>query len=168
MRLLTVLFLLAGGALVTAQPIGKWQPGKGVSPLDDSVTHMTTLRAEEMIKAGHKDIFVGLIARCKDGKVELMMGGPSLQYAVERDDVVTVRLRLDQQPPTTEQWTKDRFTREAIFAPRAPGLLQQMMDAETLRLEFAPFNAPPVVVRFDVRGLRESITPIAHACQWEP
>jgi hypothetical protein len=42
----------------------------------------------------------------------------------------------------------------------------QLANVQKLTFKFAPFNASPAVVHFDLRGLNDHLHEVAVACGW--
>ena len=103
-----------------------------------------------------------LVVRCQQGRVEAFVFTDSPAAMEPQDEDHTVRLSFDGDGGRTERWP-DSSTHDALFAPDGAAFSAQIMRAETLRFGYTPHNASPVVAHFDVRGLRERLSPSA-AC----
>jgi hypothetical protein len=76
----------------------------------------------------------------------------------------TVRLRFDNNPPTSEAWSESTDNK-AVFAPRPSSFLKRLAQAKTLRVEVTPFNSNPGVATFYVDGFSEPLAKITEACR---
>lgn len=99
-----------------------------------------------------------LVVRCQQGRVEAFVFTDSPAAMEPQDEHHTVRLSFDGDSGRTERWP-DSSTHDALFAPDGGAFSAQVMQAESLRFGYTPHNASPVVAHFDVRGLREKLSP---------
>lgn len=97
--------------------------------------------------------------RCARGKTEL---------AVTTDDVVDnggVRIKLDDGKPQRQVWSEAE-NHSGLFAPDPIGLARQLTTADSLLIEYKPFQRPPTTIEFKVAGLGEKLGAVAEPCRW--
>jgi hypothetical protein len=104
-----------------------------------------------------------LVVRCQEGQIEAFVYTDSAAAMEAQDQHHTVRVSFDGETGRTERWP-DSSTHDALFAPDGAVFAARIMKAEALRFGYTPHNAPAVVAHFDVRGLREKLSP-ASACK---
>lgn len=143
-----------------------WTGGvSGRSSMDDSVTVVYRLPAENVMTGWLAKERPLLIARCKEKETDLYIvwGTPA---QVENGDTRTLRLRIDSAAAETDCWygsTDDK----ALFATDPIESMKKLNGARTLRIECTPFNSSPQVATFDVRGFERPMKHVAQACAWE-
>lgn len=145
---------------------GKWVTKRSVSPIDDSATVVLSLDAESEVRGWPGKVALPtLILRCKEGRAEayVVTGMPPDVEGGGEDATVTVRFGED--PAGTLQLSKSTDG-EALFFPEPVNLMKGMLSYDTMLFRFTPFNSSPVMTRFDLRGLRDAITPLREACHW--
>jgi len=149
-------------------PGGKWAQSQDTSAMDDSKGVTFFLDAENEITGWLARQKPGLIFRCKEKSTDVYMvtGMPA---AVERGDLEghTVRVRFDDGEAQRQRWSQSTDSK-ALFARNAVQMARRIAKAKTLRLEFTPFNASPVIATFDVSGFDQHIGRVAAACGWKP
>jgi hypothetical protein len=77
----------------------------------------------------------------------------------------TVRLRYDDDAATSVVMAQSTDNK-ALFFPDPMSSIIRMWSAQMLLVGFTPFNASPVMIRFDVSGLPFAIQPLREACGW--
>jgi hypothetical protein len=104
-----------------------------------------------------------LVVRCVAKQTEAFVFTES-PIAMEPDTPDhTVRLTFDGEPQKSELWP-DSVEHDSLFAPDGAAFLRRLMTAQTLQFGFTPHNSTPVVVEFQVNGLRSLIEPAAKDC----
>jgi hypothetical protein len=88
--------------------------------------------------------------------------------SVEKGDLEghTVRVRFDDAGAERQRWSQSTDN-EALFAPNAVQMARNIAKAKTVRFEFTPFNASPVIATFDVSGFDQHIGRVSAACGWK-
>ena len=69
-----------------------------------------------------------------------------------------MRVRFDDAGAERQRWSQSTDN-EALFAPNAVQMARNIAKAKTLRFEFTPFNASPVIATFDVHPGRCTTNP---------
>jgi hypothetical protein len=106
-----------------------------------------------------------LVVRCLYRQTEAFIAlGASADFE-GLSDSRTVRLQLDDDPGTTEQWELSESGQE-LFAPDGVALVRRLARAKRLRYGFTPFRAQPVTVEFAVDGFDRLAGMVASTCGW--
>jgi hypothetical protein len=105
-----------------------------------------------------------LVVRCADSRAEVFVFTDSAAAMEPQDGDHTVRVAFDGGGERSERWP-DSASHDALFAPDGARLLDELGRAQTLTFGYTPHNSPPVVARFDVRGLRDRLGAAATHCQ---
>jgi type VI secretion system protein VasI len=145
---------------------GKWTRTNSRSPMDDSPTVILQLRSENVATGWLASNRTTLVIRCKERRTEVyvvtgMAANPELGAYHE----ASVRTRLDGARPQNETWS-EATSNDALFSSGGIPFAIQLVHARRFRLEFTPFNAGPVIVEFDLRGLAHDLPAVANACGW--
>lgn len=164
----------------SAVAAGKWRMSESRSPMDDSLTVITSLDSEDNITGPVQSTRPTLIVRCKGKNTDVYLV-TGVAASIERSMIGdlksyhTVRLRLDQADATVTAWddSTDRrtlFLRSLTLDPMSYHdsipFAKQLARANTLIIEFTPFDSPPATIRFDLRGGEQHIKRVAEACGW--
>lgn len=106
-----------------------------------------------------------LIVRCLYHATEVFVSTGSAA-SVEADAVHhTVRVRIDDDPETPEQWVGSESEQE-LFAPDGIALARRLARAHRLRFGFTPYNARAVTAEFAVQGFDRLVGLVARTCGW--
>jgi len=138
----------------------KWHVTEDLSPMDGSKTVVLALDADNQVQGWIKSTTPTLIVRCKEKATEVFVWTGTSANVEGGSDEHTVRLRLDENTPTTEHWSESSND-QSLFAPDGSGLAKQLVGARILTFEFTPFNANPAVARFSLQGLEQHIQKVA-------
>lgn len=104
-----------------------------------------------------------LVVRCVRGEIDAFVFTETAAQIEPQTEDHTVRFAFDDEPETAERWA-DSVDHDGLFAPDGGLFARRLMLARTLRFGFTPHNMSPVVVHFDVAGLRELVEPAAKEC----
>jgi hypothetical protein len=136
------------------RPGGKWQVERSSSAMDDSPTVFLWVRAERPVAGWLEELRPILAVRCKEGSLDVYMK-TGTSFSVDRcgDDLDKhgVRIRLDKGKASSQCWNEST-SGDALFSPSGRTMTLNIAASETVLIEFTPFNASPVVARFDVSG----------------
>jgi hypothetical protein len=156
------------GTTAALPPGGKWTQAQNRSAMDDSKGVTFDLEAENEIAGWLKRKTPSLIVRCKEKATNVYMV-TDMPASVESGDLDghTIRVRFDDAPAQRQKWSEST-DKNALFAPNAVQMTRNIAKAKTLRLEFTPFNASPVIATFDVSGFEQHIGKVASICGWKP
>lgn len=126
------------------------------------------LDAEAIPPGGIASRRPNLVVRCQNTRTDVILT-TWMPTVVERrsPDRAVVGLSFDGAPASRERW-RESSDREALFAPDAMRLARAIAKAKTLHVKFAPVDAPPVTVAFDVSGFDRHIATLASDCGWKP
>jgi hypothetical protein len=143
---------------------GKWTIERDKSEMDDSRIVTLSLSAERAITVWLKEVVPKLILRCKEGKMDAyIFTRTAAQPELGQYEQASVRWRIDDSTATPEMWNEST-DKSALFSPAPVEFVRRLTEAKTFRFEFTPFNSPPVIVRFDVRGLKTYHRELVKAC----
>lgn len=146
---------------------GKWIVNTLQSDMDDSHGVDALVAASSPIEAWLKNPTPVLHVRCQERKTEVyVITGTAANPELGLYDKFHVRLRLDKNQPITQVWSGSTDN-EALFAPKSIELARRIARSDSLAFEFTPFNASPVIAKFDTRGFGEHLPRIAKACKWK-
>lgn len=168
---LLVISMLVPSTYFAAEEKGKWKVSESRSAMDDSRTVTASLRAENYVPIWLDRSLPLLTVRCKEGSIDVYMSLGS-SFSVDNCggelNQHRVRIRYDKREAFTSCWSESTDD-NALFPPSARTYVVDIVASNTMRIEFTPFNASPVVAEFDVRGLSEHITKFEEACpRWAP
>jgi len=105
-----------------------------------------------------------LVIRCRERQLELyvvvnaILGSSGASY-----DGASVRLRFDNEQATSHSWSRSSDGR-AAFADEPEWVIMRIMTADTLRVEYQPYDAIAEVATFRVAGVGRHLPRIARAC----
>jgi len=147
------------------RPTGKWKVTKKRSPMDDSSTVVLSLPAENIIQGWLRRERPTLMIRCQEGDTDVFIHAGTPADVENADDRYTVEVRVDKYRSFKDSWLGST-SRDALFAPGAALYAATFAHAESLTIRFTPFNAAPVVIKFDTRGLKGYLRSVAEPCGW--
>jgi hypothetical protein len=124
------------------------------------------LSAEHDIWIFGKRVTPVLTVRCEAGVTDVFVLTESAAKIEESQDHRTVHVGFDGAPQRTERWVESADY-DALFAPDGPAMAREIAASRTLRFGFTPYNAPPAVADFDVRGFDQLIASVAKSCRWK-
>lgn len=132
----------------------EWRSGEHKDPMDDKVTNTLIRGADEEIRISYGTVRPNLVFRCSNSKIE---GYVDVDTSVDYDyssNRTQVRLRFDDGQAVTERWAVSS-DREAVFAPNATKLLEQLAAAERMRIEVKFIGGSTGVATFTSGDLKE-------------
>jgi hypothetical protein len=143
-----------------------WKGGESErSQMDGSRTVQYRLRSDDILEGWLSVEKPVIVAECRERKIEAyLVTGMPLNPELGRFQKYTVRLRFDNNVPTSETWSASTDDK-AVFAPRPVVLLKRIAQAKILRVEVTPFNSNPGVATFHVEGFSEPLAKITGACR---
>jgi len=81
-------------------------------------------------------------------------------------DSIKVLTRLDKKKASKKTWSIST-DHKAIFAPGGNvGYIKSLIKHDKLLVQLTPYSANPIMTTFDLRGLKEAVTPLRDACHW--
>lgn len=144
----------------------EWRSGEYKDPMDDKVTNTLIRGADEEIRISYGTVRPNLVFRCSNSKIE---GYVDVDTSVEYDystNRTQIRLRFDEGQAVTERWGVSR-DREAVFAPNATKLLDQLAAAERMRIEVKFIGGSTGVATFTSGDLKEKSGAFLAKCNLE-
>ena len=156
-------------AVDTQEPFtGKWEVSTQKSEFDGTTSVFLTLKAENDVQIWLTTYHPTLILRCQEGKIETYVdiGTPTELEAGREPEHATVRIRFDQNQ-AFEIVASASTDQDALFFLAAEQMIIAMLNSREMVFGFTPFNADPVVTKFDLRGLTNVIEPLKTNCNWD-
>lgn len=147
---------------VTPPSIDKWEVKSTTSKLDGKRNTSVNIVAEEVFTdaTGNKRLpMLGISCSPDLFAAGIFTYGP-LEKSAQQGDTMAFALRIDDGPIQTPAWLSQP-AQGLLVDPKPRNLLVDLADAKTLRVEIVPAKSKPVVVRFDVRGLRSHLGALA-------
>lgn len=114
------------------------------------------LVANEEVGVWRRRVRPMLTVRCEASAPEVFVLTYSPASFESKPRQHTVQLAFDSTPAADQMW-EHSVGHDALFAPDARELVQQIAGSETLSFTFTPFNAAPATVQFNVAGLRAQL-----------
>ncbi|MFI5071507.1 MAG: hypothetical protein ACHP8A_11520, partial [Terriglobales bacterium] len=147
-------------------------------PMNDAQTVEASIAADDQIQGWLSASRPALHVGCYGGKTRVYVW-TGAAASVEEDydggpsDSHTVTLRFDDEPASTEQWFESNDN-QALFEATdsldgtnpVQGVIVHMVQAKSLLFKFTPFNANPVIARFNLQALGKHVDQITKACGW--
>jgi hypothetical protein len=123
------------------------------------------LEAENDVALWGKVVRPVLTVRCIAGTTEVFVLTQSAAAIDGDDGKHTVQVGYDRDPDAAERWlASDDY--DALFAENGVGSARRIAAAQTMRFGFTPYNAAPVVARFEVTGFDAIAGKLAQPCRW--
>lgn len=167
----------------TASTVNKWVVSTTKDQMSDKPIVTAVLKADEPIKGWLKVATPSLVVRCHtppadahvlDERLPVQTGlevyvVTGMAAAVENSEGKhMIRVRLDDA--SAEQWgTGESTDKEALFiapiyATRIVLIDRRLRGANQMLIQFTPFNASPVIIKFDTRGFAKHADRVMAAC----
>ncbi len=152
-------------AVMTEPGVPKWTGGlQNAWSKHPSAAYELT--AENQVALLAKRVRPVLTVRCEAGRTEVFVLTESAAVIEGDDGKHTVRVGFDDGADLVQRWLASADY-DALFAPDAVRLAQQIAGSRRMRFGFTPYGAAPVVAQFDVTGFNALIGTIAKACRWQ-
>jgi type VI secretion system protein VasI len=146
--------------------VESWTVSHSKSDMDDSPIILIYKDANAPVSAWLKEVKPSLNIRCKENETNVSFDADTNFTPVYGEyGRVSVRIRIDDGKAVSQLWFESTDG-EAAFSPNAVGLLRQLQNAKTFRVEFNPYNGGLVTAEFDVRGLKPHLEEVAKTCHW--
>ena len=143
----------------------KWVVSDSSSEMDDSKTVVMSLESENTVTGWlTKNYSPTLIIRCQENKTDMYMNTES-QFHRSSLDSVKAKIRLDDEKSKTYRFSVSTDNM-SIFFRKPIGHLKKMFSSQEMKIGWTPFNANPVIAKFDIRGLKDLIKPLRKTCNW--
>ncbi|TNE38319.1 MAG: hypothetical protein EP345_17565 [Sphingomonadales bacterium] len=144
-----------------------WSTSEDINPVDDSKTVRATLSADD--SASTLNEHVTLTIRCQSNKTELYVNWNDYLGDDSRDvydEWKRVTVRIGENKAQQQRWGISTDSK-ATFAPNSPvNLIKEMAKVDRLVLQTTPYNENPVTAVFNLKGIKEAVSPIAKECGW--
>jgi hypothetical protein len=109
-----------------------------------------------------------LVVRCRHRQTEVyVVAETSASNEFGKDNLHTVRLRIDDQPWEDATWSES-VDDDTLFAPDGLALAGRLSAARRLTFEFTPFGADAQAATFHLAGVASGVQRVARACGWTP
>lgn len=151
----------------TLSTMAGWRIVRDKSDMDGSPEVILARDAENEIrgafgKTGKPVLYI----RCREKKLEAYV---YTGMQADTDDIygaTTVRVRLDEKPAERRQWTQ-ATSHDALFASGGGEFIGHIAASEQMLVEFRPYASGSQVVKFDVRGLDQTVAEAGRPCGWD-
>ena len=134
----------------------KWEVSVQTDPIDDSKKIFFMLPAENSTAYDK----VGLFIRYQNGTSELFVAWDD--YLADNTEVT---LRFGENDPYTEHWSKSADS-TAVFCKNTVSFIHKILEYDRLVMRITPYNEGPKTAVFDIRGLKEEISPYSDVLGW--
>lgn len=146
--------------------IDSWHINRGSSKMDDTPSFSVLKDAKNSVQAWLKRVTPTLVLRCRENKTDVIFNvDTNFTPVYGEHNKASIRYRIDDNKAQSQYWGESTDG-DAAFAPQAISFLKSLRGAETLKIEFVPFNSNPATVEFDLRGLEPHLNEIAKTCGW--
>ncbi|WP_435641759.1 type VI secretion system-associated protein TagO [Micavibrio aeruginosavorus] len=144
-----------------------WSVSKDQSQMDDTPSITISRKSENSVKSWLDEVTPTLVIRCQENTTDVIFQAESNFTPVYGEyGKASIRVRIDDKTANSQYWNESTNS-ESVFAPNPISLLRQMKDAQTLKIEFNPFNANLATAEFDLRGLTPHLEDVAKTCKWD-
>lgn len=147
---------------------GKWHVSTERSKIDDSLTVVISLAADNSIRGWLETHWPSLVLRCKENKTQayIVTGmPPNTELGVY--DGATAVIRFDDRKAAHVKMNKSTDNKALFFEEwRSIEFIERMERHKTLLFQFTPFNASPTMTTFQLVGLSEPLRRLRKACHW--
>lgn len=143
--------------------VPEWNAGERKDPMDDKVTNTLSRGADEEIHARFGTVRPTLMFRCANNKLEGLINvdtSVDYDYSSYRSQI---RLRFDDGQAITEHWGISK-SREAVFAPSAKKLIDQLAASERMRIEVKLLGGGSSVASFTSGDLKTKLDTFLAKC----
>ena len=137
---------------------GKWTVDKKTDPIDDSKTVNIFLKADSGGSKFGKPIM--LVARCDSNKTEVY-----IDWQTYLGSEAKVTLRIGTNDAKTSKWTL-KSDKQRSFNNSPIDTLKEILIADKMVAQVAPFNQSLYTAVFNTSGLDEAIKSLREACDW--
>lgn len=136
---------------------GKWQIRTSTDPMTDNKIIELFLESEGMT-FGDKP-YIALV--CKDKK--------TLMYINWHDYLGSeayVTSRIGSYKAQRAQWLLSNDKKASFYNGSPIIFIKTMMEQDSAIFQITPYNSNTTTVKFDTRGLKNAIKPLAQTCNW--
>jgi hypothetical protein len=140
-----------------------WRVLQTRSEMTDKRGITLTLRASSAIEGILGPATPSMIIRCTEEKLDVYVNSTRVLDS-DADDDTDVRLRYDNTPPVSEEWTTSTDHTSAFAKDPGGFVLGRILDTRVFKIELSPFDAAPVVATFQPFGLRSLLPRLRSVC----
>jgi hypothetical protein len=145
---------------------GGWLVDSTVSEMDGtrSMT-LTTLEIGEGLGSDRRS----LTLRCRAGLTDAWISTRTVLESAPNAarGLTTIRYRRDGRDAKAEYWDESR-TMQAALSRRPLPFIRELIQTDTLRIEFTPFRQAPVMAKFYVGDVDSLATELLKRCRAKP
>ncbi len=152
------------------QGTGAWRIHKVISKIDDSQNVYLSLNSADYFSDRYnKKQQVILLIECRENTTVAYFNF-SGSFMSDHAGNGRVTMRIDKQKAFNKNLrvSTDNEALGLWNGGSSIPLIKKLFAAGTLLLRFTPYNESSSTVNFPVTGLRNSIEPLAKACNWKP
>lgn len=132
------------------------------SEIDDSDNVTIFVTADEPVYIGRYILHPVLSVRCKAQQTSVLIVW-NVHLGLGETPVL---IRADDEPAQTSNW-KISTNHGAVFFQGDPAVLAKQLFGHLRPLaRVTPYDENPVIAKFTILGLEESVKPVRKACHW--
>ena len=147
---------------------GEWHIESYISPVDDSKTTILSVNADKPIQGIFSYVTPKLMITCRGGGLNIIV---LTRMVVDIDSVgdyggvyYRATIRFDKENAQTFKDMYISTDQQSLFFNDPRDIIKQMMTHKSLLFQFTPYGSNPVITTFDIRGLKEMISPFENEC----
>lgn len=154
----------AAASVPVGPPPSPWNFSSSTSEMDDKPINTLALAASERVQNWIDRVTPELYIRCTGTKLDaFIVTETAADVESGHLDQARVTVRVDSAQATTGWWTESTDDK-AFFAPGPARLVRSLLGANRLLIGYTPFNASPVVARFDLADVDSQLTRLPSGC----
>lgn len=139
-----------------------WDVNFSRSEMDDTPQVVMRVESLETIEKHGNLIRPILIIRCAENSTDLFITYKKIFLNTES---IQVEYRLDDNKSIKATWGISTDYK-ATFARKPINLIKSMFNKDRMLIRLTPYGDSPIVAKFNISGLKESIEPLRKACRW--
>ena len=125
---------------------------------------MFELPADEDVELWRKHVRPVLTMRCAAKTTEVFVVTMSPAMPEGKSNLHTIKVSFDDREPVEQTW-EHSVDHDALFSRDGAAMMRQITRAQRMTFSWAPFNAPPAKVTFDVDGFAAHQKTAASKCR---
>lgn len=143
---------------------GDWTVTRSVSPVDDSETVTSYVRADKDISGWLHTYRPHIIVRCQEHKLDVFIT-TGMSAMVESGDYRSATIRFDKDPAIDVKMSESTDGEALFFSYKdKDSVLRGFEDHSSVLFRFVPFNSNPTYTTFSLRGSAKAIGEVRRAC----
>ena len=122
------------------------------------------LPADDDVEVWRKHVRPVLTLRCGAKTTEVFVVTMSPAMPEAKSNLHTIKVGFDGREPVEQTW-EHSIDHDALFSQNGAALMRQIARAQNMTFSWAPFNAPPATVTFNVDGFEAYQKTAASRCR---